>query len=148
MELFMEQAQPIIINLAIVILTIVASYLGITLKLLYAKVSKNRILKAIADEAVGYVQQRYTELSNEDKWEKAFEKASAELAVQKIFISPTRLESALEAAYGALKQGITTGQPCLPTLSELPGTLLDTDPDTEDVQETTEETAVPENAQG
>lgn len=85
------------------ILTTVASYIGVELKKIYTKYVNDKIKQDAAKTVVKAVEQLYTDLHGEEKYQKALESFSSMLADKNIYISELEMRMLIEAAVIELK---------------------------------------------
>lgn len=101
-----ELIQDNLIQILATIITAVVSYLGIQIKKAYTKYVDTKTKKEIVKATVEYVEQIYksTEVSSEDKLDKAKDKALEWLNNKGLKISDTELEILIESAVNGLKK--------------------------------------------
>lgn len=101
MELIMDNLMQILAT----VITAVASYIGVQIKKAYTKYVDTKTKKEIVDTTVKYVEQIYKNamVSNEDKLNKAKEKALEWLNTKGLKISDTELDILIESAVNGLK---------------------------------------------
>lgn len=101
----MEILQDNLIQILATIITAVASYIGVQIKKAYTKYVDTKTKKEIVKSTVEYVEQIYkgVMVSNEDKLNKAKEKALEWLNSKGLKISDTELDILIESAVNGLK---------------------------------------------
>lgn len=82
------------------IITAIAGYVGIVVKNLYQKYVNDSIKKAVVKTCVQAVEQIYTDLHGQDKYNKVVESASEMLCEKGITITDIELKMLIEAAVG------------------------------------------------
>lgn len=87
-----------IIQVAIIIVIAIATWLGTQAKNLYKKYITTEIKQSVARTVVRFVEQVYVDIHGAEKLEKAMEKASEILAEYGITISKSELIALIEAA--------------------------------------------------
>lgn len=93
-----NQSTPIIVNLAVVVITTVTSYVGVKIKQLYTEKVNTQVKKDVVNSTVAYVNQIYTDLHGDEKLSKALEEASKLLNEKGIPISDSELRVLIESA--------------------------------------------------
>ena len=101
----MEILQDNLTQILATIITAVASYIGVQIKKAYTKYVDTKTKKEIVDATVKYIEQIYkgVMVSNEDKLNKAKEKALEWINSKGLKISDTELEILIESAVNGLK---------------------------------------------
>lgn len=101
----MEILQDNLIQILATIITAVASYIGVQIKKAYTKYVDTKTKKEIVEATVKYIEQIYkgVMVSNEDKLNKAKEKALEWLNSKGLKISDTELDILIESAVNGLK---------------------------------------------
>lgn len=101
----MEILQNNLIEILATIITAVVSYIGVQIKKAYTKYADTKTKKEIVDATVKYIEQIYkgVMISNEDKLNKAKEKALEWLNSKGLKISDTELDILIESAVNGLK---------------------------------------------
>ena len=82
------------------IITAIAGYVGIVVKNLYQKYVNDSTKKAVVKTCVQAVEQIYTDLHGQDKYNKVVESASEMLCEKGITITDIELKMLIEAAVG------------------------------------------------
>lgn len=82
------------------IITAIAGYIGIVVKNLYQKYVNDSTKKAVVKTCVQAVEQIYTDLHGQDKYNKVVESASEMLCEKGITITDIELKMLIEAAVG------------------------------------------------
>lgn len=82
------------------IITAIAGYIGIVVKNLYQKYVNDNTKKAVVKTCVQAVEQIYTNLHGEEKYNKVVESASEMLTEKGITITDIELKMLIEAAVG------------------------------------------------
>lgn len=82
------------------IITAIAGYVGIVVKNLYQKYVNDSTKKAVVKTCVQAVEQIYTDLHGQDKYNKVVESASEMLCEKGITITVIELKMLIEAAVG------------------------------------------------
>lgn len=101
----MEILQDNLIQILATVITAVASFIGVSIKKAYTKYVDTKTKKEIVEATVKYVEQicKGVMISNEDKLNKAKEKALEWLNSKGLKISDTELEILIESAVNGLK---------------------------------------------
>ena len=103
-----------LIQIAIIIVVAIATWLGTQAKNLYKKYITTEIKQSVARTVVRFVEQVYVDIHGAEKLEKAMEKASDILAEYGITISKGELIALIEAAVNefnnAFKKGNATAE--------------------------------------
>jgi len=104
----MEILQNSIIEILGVILTGIASFIGLKLKALYEEKVNTETKKKIVEDTVKYVEQVTKDISitSENKKEKAKDKALEWLNEKGLTISETELDVLIESAVNTLKESV------------------------------------------
>lgn len=82
------------------VITAIAGYIGIVVKNLYQKYVNDNTKKAVVKTCVQAVEQIYTDLHGQDKYNKVVESVSEMLAEKGITITDIELKMLIEAAVG------------------------------------------------
>lgn len=82
------------------IITAIAGYIGIVVKNLYQKYVNDSTKKAVVKTCVQAVEQIYTDLHGQEKYDKVVESASEMLCEKGITITDIELKMLIEAAVG------------------------------------------------
>lgn len=98
MEIFNEFVAQYGTTIMYAVLTALAGYIGIAIKNLYKKIVTDRTKKSIVKTCVKAVEQLYTELHGDDKYEKCVEACTEMLAEKGITITDIELKMLIEAA--------------------------------------------------
>lgn len=101
----MELIQNNLMEILATVITAVASFIGVSIKKAYTKYVDTKTKKEIVDTTVKYVEQIYKNVmvTNEDKLNKAKEKALEWLNSKGLKISNTELDILIESAVNGLK---------------------------------------------
>lgn len=104
----MEILQSSIVEMLMVCLTGVISFIGIKLKKTYEEFINNETKKKIVSDTVKYVEQitKNISITSENKKEKAKNKALEWLSEKGLKISETELDILIESAVNSLKESI------------------------------------------
>ena len=102
----LEILQPYLLDMLAMILTGVATYIGLQLKKLYEKYVNTKLKKDIVDSTVKYIEQVHKDIHGAEKLEKAKEKALEWLNEKGISVSNTELEILIEAAVNGFNNGL------------------------------------------
>ena len=98
MEIFKEFIAEYGTTILYAILTALAGYVGIAIKNLYKKIVNDKTKKSIVKTCVRAVEQLYTELHGEEKYEKCVEACTEMLADRGLSITEIELKMLIEAA--------------------------------------------------
>ena len=98
-----------IIQVAIIIVIAIATWLGTQAKNLYKKYITTEIKQSVARTVVRFVEQVYVDIHGAEKLEKAMEKASEILAEYGIIISKGELIALIEAAVNEFNNAFNKG---------------------------------------
>lgn len=103
-----ELIQSNLLNVIVAILTAIASWLGVTIKNAYTKYVDTKTKKEIVNATVEYVEQvcKSLEISSENKFNKAKEKALEWLSEKNLKISDIELEIMIESAVNSFNQAV------------------------------------------
>lgn len=91
------------------VITAIAGYIGIVVKNLYQKYVNDNTKKAVVKTCVQAVEQIYTDLHGQDKYNKVVESASAMLTEKGITITDIELKMLIEAAVGEFNKVFNSG---------------------------------------
>ena len=106
MEEFMAELTPAIINLAVVCLTTVASYIGVKVKALLEEKANTETKKKVVETTCRYVNQLYSDLAGSQKLEKAKETILAQLNEKNIPITELELDVLIESTVNSFKEAM------------------------------------------
>lgn len=98
-----------LIQIAVIIVIAIATWLGTQAKNLYKKFITTEIKQSVARTAVRFVEQVYVDIHGAEKLEKAMEKASEILAEYGIIISKGELIALIEAAVNEFNNAFNKG---------------------------------------
>lgn len=98
MELLKEFTNEYATTILYAVVTAIAGYIGIVLKNLYKKFEDDKTKKAVAKTVVSAIEQLYSDLHGEEKYQKAVEAMSEMLAEKGITISELEIKMLIEAA--------------------------------------------------
>lgn len=98
-----------LIQIAVIIVIAIATWLGTQAKNLYKKFITTEIKQSVARTAVRFVEQVYADIHGAEKLEKAMEKASEILAEYGIIISKGELIALIEAAVNEFNNAFKKG---------------------------------------
>ena len=104
---FYETIKPELITLLVTILTAFLSYAGHKIKKLYEESIKDDQKLKIVGTVVAAVQEIYSNLSNEEKYQKAKENIILMLKDKKILISDLELKLLIEEAVHCCKKEVS-----------------------------------------
>lgn len=107
MEQFIEQITPAVLNLAVVCITAIFSYVGMKVKAIYNEKVNTEIKKDVVNTTVKYVEQVYKDIHGEDKLNEALKEASSILSQKGIPVSDSELKVLIEAAVNALNKELS-----------------------------------------
>lgn len=93
-----ELIQPNVLEIIATILLGIVSFIGAKLKACYEKKVTNEQVKSIVEDVVMYTEQKFKDLTSNEKFDKALSKASEWLGEKHIKVSETELEILIEAA--------------------------------------------------
>lgn len=99
-----------LIQIAIIIVVAIATWLGTQAKNLYKKYITTEIKQSVARTVVRFVEQVYVDIHGAEKLEKAMEKASEILAEYGITISKSELIALIEAAVNEFNNAFNKGK--------------------------------------
>lgn len=104
----MEIFQSSLVEMFMMVITGIVSYIGIKLKTLYKDKINSEIIKKIVEDTVKYVEQITKDISitSENKKQKAKDKILEWLDVKGLYISNTELDILIESAVNSLKDVI------------------------------------------
>lgn len=105
MEELVSAIQPAVISLAATIITCLFGYVGLTVKNAYTKYVDTDTKKKVVDSTVEYIEQVYTDIHGDDKFELAKEKVVNLLNEKCINISEEEIETLIESAVYGLNKG-------------------------------------------
>lgn len=91
------------------ILTALAGYIGIAIKVLYEKICNDKAKKSIVKTCVAAIEQIYVDLHGAEKFDKCLEAASELLEDRGIKVSETELKMLIEAAVQQFNKAVATG---------------------------------------
>ena len=105
MKIIIELLQENLIEILATVITAVASFIGVSIKKCYTKYVDTKTKKEIVEATVKYIEQIYkgVMVSNEDKLNKAKEKALEWLNNKGLKTSDTELDILIESAVNGLK---------------------------------------------
>lgn len=106
MRELMQALQPTIMNLAVVIVTYVASYIGLKVKAYLDEKLQSETKKQVAKDTVKYVEQVYSDLHGDEKKYQAFKKAIEVLNEKNINITHEELDLLVESAVNSFRNGL------------------------------------------
>lgn len=89
------------------ILTAVASFIGLKVKVIYEKYINDKTKKSVVDSTVKYVEQLYKDLKGEEKLAKAKENILALLNEKGISITELEMDVLIEATCNSFKNGFS-----------------------------------------
>lgn len=101
-----ESIQPYILETLVVILTGVASFVGMKIKSIYENYINTKTKEDVVASTVKYVEQVYKDIHGTEKLEKAKEKALEWLNEKGITISDVELEILIEATVNSFNNGV------------------------------------------
>lgn len=107
MEQFIEQITPAVLNLAVVCITVIFSYVGMKVKAIYNEKVNTEIKKDVVNTTVKYVEQVYKDIHGEDKLNEALKEAISILSQKGIPVSDSELKVLIEAAVNALNKELS-----------------------------------------
>ena len=105
----MTELQPVIINAAVVVLTTVASYVGMKIKNIYKEKVDTETKKKVVETTCRYINQLYNDLDGSQKLEKAKENIVDQLNEKGISITELELDVLIESTVNSFKNAVTQG---------------------------------------
>ncbi|QUN13616.1 hypothetical protein KEC48_03565 [Clostridium sp. C1] len=105
----MTELQPVIINAAVVVLTTVASYVGMKIKNIYKEKVDTETKKKVVETTCRYINQLYNDLDGSQKLEKAKENIVDQLNEKGISITELELDVLIESTINSFKDAVTQG---------------------------------------
>lgn len=105
----MTELQPVIINAAVVVLTTVASYVGMKIKNIYKEKVDTETKKKVVETTCRYINQLYNDLDGSQKLEKAKENIVDQLNEKGISITELELDVLIESTINSFKEAVTQG---------------------------------------
>lgn len=106
MNEFMLQLQPVIMNGAVVILTAVASYIGMKVKSFIEEKVNTDTKKKVVETTCRYVNQLYANLDGAEKLEKAKENILEQLNEKGLSISELEMNILIESTVNSFKEAM------------------------------------------
>lgn len=108
----MEIIQSNLMNVIAAIVTTVASFVGVSIRNAYIKYVNTKTKKEVVQATTAYVEQvsKLTDLTSEEKFQKAKEKALEWLAEKGIKSSNTELEILIESAVNSFNKAVKEGK--------------------------------------
>lgn len=104
----MIQIQPLIVNIAVAVLTIVAAYLGIKAKQFLEEKTSADQAKKIIETTCQYINQVYDNLDGPAKYDKAREDILKQLDEKGIKLTDLQLKVLIESTVNSFKSGLTS----------------------------------------
>jgi lipoate-protein ligase A len=108
MNLFQEFISSYGATILYTVFTALAGYLGIAVKNLYQKYINDKTKKEVVQTCVQAVEQLYTDLHGEDKYNKVVESVSEMLGEKGVSITDIELKMLIESAVGKFNQAFQT----------------------------------------
>lgn len=105
----MTELQPVIINAAVVVLTTVASYVGMKIKNIYKEKVDTETKKKVVETTCRYINQLYNDLDGSQKLEKAKENIVDQLNEKGISITELELDVLIESSVNSFKNAVAQG---------------------------------------
>lgn len=105
----MTELQPVIINAAVVVLTTVASYVGMKIKNIYKEKVDTETKKKVVETTCRYINQLYNDLDGSQKLEKAKENIVDQLKEKGISITELELDVLIESTVNSFKNAVAQG---------------------------------------
>lgn len=105
----MTELQPVIINAAVVVLTTIASYVGMKIKNIYKEKVDTETKKKVVETTCRYINQLYNDLDGSQKLEKAKENIVDQLNEKGISITDLELDVLIESTINSFKDAVTQG---------------------------------------
>lgn len=105
MNELMNQIQPVIIELCAMVLTAIASYVGIKVKQIFQEKANTEAKKKVVESTCKYVEQIYKDLHGKEKLDKAKEAILEQLNEKGIKISDLEMTVLIEAVIKGFNDG-------------------------------------------
>lgn len=114
----MIQIQPLIVNIAVTVLTIVAAYLGIKAKQFLEEKTSADQAKKIIETTCQYINQVYDNLDGPAKYDKAREDILKQLDEKGIKLTDLQLKVLIESTVNSFKSGLTSDKKDTPQIQD------------------------------
>lgn len=114
----MIQIQPLIVNIAVAVLTIVAAYLGIKAKQFLEEKTSADQAKKIIETTCQYINQVYDNLDGPAKYDKAREDILKQLDEKGIKLTDLQLKVLIESTVNSFKSGLTSDKKDTPQIQD------------------------------
>lgn len=111
MEIIKNDMSSLLVSLIGLALTGVLTWLGVQLKEVFAKSSKEKLYLSLAATCAQAIEQIYKDLHGEEKLNKALEAFSEMLEVRGLSLSPLEMRMYLENAVGAFNSAFKKEAP-------------------------------------
>lgn len=98
MDIFKEFLSQYGVTILYTVLTVLAGYVGITAKKIYEKICNDQTKKSVVKTCVQAVEQVYTDLHGQEKFDKCVEAASEILSQKGVKITELELKMLIESA--------------------------------------------------
>lgn len=103
----MEAIQPMIVNVIVTVVGIVASYVGLKVKSIYNEKVNTKEKETVVQHTVEYVEQVYKDVHGEEKFNAAMDKVIELLEEKGIEFTKAELEVLIESAVNGFNKGFT-----------------------------------------